>query len=108
MKPVTTITSVESRSRRVDAATGHKPSFSSKPGTEKRPPTRRNLEQHEAALIPSIRSRSPIRLVLIDGTCMEGVIAIGFDRYSIGIEYQGNRESVFKSSIARIITPIGA
>lgn len=107
MKPATTITSVESRSRRVDGHTGQKPSFGSKPLADKRPPTRRNLEQHEAALIPSIRSRTPIVLVMIDGTRMEGVIPIGFDRYSIGIEFEGNRESVFKSSIARIITPIG-
>ncbi|KJZ17442.1 hypothetical protein TW86_04100 [Halomonas sp. S2151] len=64
---------------------------------------RRKLEQHEAALIPSIRAGRPITIVLIDGDRLIDVTPIGFDRYTIGVEYDGFRETVFKSAIARII-----
>lgn len=66
---------------------------------------RRQLEQHEASLLPFIRTKTAINIQLVDGFRLDNVVPIGFDRYSIGIEYDGFRETVFKSAIARIITP---
>ena len=91
-----------SSARRInkDEATNKKPASKGQ--------NRRQLEQHEASLVPHIRNRNQITVHLLDGTVLEGVTPIGFDRYSIAIEYQGFRETVFKSAIARIITPVEA
>lgn len=67
---------------------------------------RRQLEQHEASLLPLIRSRAGITIQLLDGSRLVNVVPIAFDRYSIAIEYDGFRETIFKSAIARIITPV--
>lgn len=69
---------------------------------------RRQLEQHEASLVPVIRSKTPVDIALLSGERLKGVVVIGFDRYSIAIEYGHYRETVFKSAISRIITPIEA
>ena len=43
---------------------------------------------------------------MIYGERIENVNVVGFDRYSIAIEYDGFRETVFKSAIARIISTV--
>tara|TARA_B100000929_G_scaffold163083_1_gene129179 strand:- start:216 stop:533 length:318 start_codon:yes stop_codon:yes gene_type:complete len=96
------VLSASFNSRRVDASK----SISHDAKKPAKQSNRRQLEQHEASLVPLIRSKTPINIVMIDGERLYGVCVIGFDRYSIAIEYDGFRETVFKSAIARIITPV--
>lgn len=97
-----------SSTRRINKDDAPEKSFGKKPVSNQKPNHRRQLEQHEAALVPHIRNRNGIDLFLLDGTALYGVTPIGFDRYSIAIEYEGCRETVFKSAIARIVTPVEA
>lgn len=90
-------------SRRVDTSRPSNHEFKKTPAKNA---NRRQLEQHEASLVPLIRSKTPIHLVMIYGERIENVNVIGFDRYSIAIEYDGFRETVFKSAIARIISTV--
>ncbi|BBI61625.1 RNA chaperone Hfq [Vreelandella sulfidaeris] len=90
--------------RRVDAHSQSKPSF--KDAKKAKPPARRQLEQHESALVGMIRNQTPIAIVLLDGTVLSAVKPIGFDRYSVAIEHCGDREIIFKSAIARIVMPV--
>lgn len=94
-------------SRRVQKDDSAQPAFGNKAPFKKpaKPSHRRQLEQHEASLLPFIRGGIEISIQLIDGTRLDNVIPVGFDRYSIGVEYDGFRETIFKSAIARLITP---
>lgn len=88
-------------SRRVDVSKTH-----SKDVKKPKSQGRRQLEQHESALVPAIRNQTPITIILLDGTLLVDVRPIGFDRYTVAVENCGDREIVFKSAIARIIMPI--
>ena len=90
-------------SRRVDVSRPPVVTAPKKPQGKK---SSRQLEQHEASLVPHIRSKTPVHLVMIYGERIENVNVVGFDRYSIAIEYDGFRETVFKSAIARIISTV--
>lgn len=93
-------------SRRISQEAPAPASFNKQPAKKSAPQKgRRQLEQHEASLLPFIRNKTAINIQLIDGFRLDNVVPIGFDRYSIGIEYDGFRETIFKSAIARIITP---
>lgn len=89
-------------SRRIDVS---RPPMREQKKPSNKPSGRRQLEQHEASLVPFIRSKTEITIVFLDGQRLDYVVPIGFDRYTIAVEYDGFRETVFKSAIARIITP---